>query len=145
MKAFVAALLLAAAAPLLQAQTLDTPVGVWKTIDDETHQAKSLVNIVDQGGVLTGRIEKLLDPAKQDAKCEKCSDARKDQPVLGMTIIEGVRKNPDEPYWDGGKILDPNNGKTYRVRLTPKDGGKELQVRGYFGPFYRNQLWIRVE
>ena len=145
MKAFVAALLLAAAAPLLQAQTLDTPVGVWKTIDDETHQAKSLVHIVDQGGVLTGRIEKLLDPAKQDAKCEKCSDARKDQPVLGMTILEGVKKHADEPYWDGGKILDPNNGKTYRVRLTPMDGGKELQVRGYFGPFYRNQVWQRVE
>ena len=143
MKTTIAALLLAAAAPLAWAQA--TPVGLWKTIDDETHQAKSLVRIVDDGGVLSGKVDKLLDPAKQDAKCEKCSDARKDQPVLGMTILEGVRKHADEPYWDGGKILDPNNGKTYRVRLTPMDGGKELQVRGYFGPFYRNQVWQRVE
>ncbi|ODV09792.1 MAG: hypothetical protein ABT20_09815 [Rubrivivax sp. SCN 70-15] len=143
MKTPLAALLLAAAAPLAWAQA--TPVGLWKTIDDETHQAKSLVRIVDDGGVLSGRIDKLLDPAKQDAKCEKCSDARKDQPVLGMTILDGVKKHADEPYWDGGKILDPNNGKTYRVRLTPMDGGKELQVRGYFGPFYRNQVWQRVE
>ena len=143
MKTTIAALLLAAAAPLAWAQA--TPVGLWKTIDDETHQAKSLVRIVDDGGVLSGKVDKLLDPAKQDTKCEKCSDARKDQPVLGMTILEGVKKHPDEDYWDGGKILDPNNGKTYRVRLTPKDGGKELQVRGYIGPFYRNQQWIRVE
>jgi uncharacterized protein (DUF2147 family) len=62
-----------------------------------------------------------------------------------MTILDGVKKHADEPYWDGGKILDPNNGKTYRVRLTPMEGGKELQVRGYFGPFYRNQVWQRVE
>jgi uncharacterized protein (DUF2147 family) len=91
------------------------------------------------------RIEKLLDPSKQDAKCDKCDGARKDQPISGMTIIEGVKKNADEAYWDGGTILDPNNGKTYKVRLTPKDGGKELEVRGFIGPFYRNQTWQRVE
>jgi uncharacterized protein (DUF2147 family) len=122
-----------------------TPAGLWKTIDDNTGQAKSLVRIVDEGGVVTGKIEKLLDPAKQDAKCDKCDGARKDQPVLGMTIIEGAKKEADDPYWAGGTILDPNNGKTYRLRLTPKDGGKALQVRGYIGPFYRNQTWLRVE
>ena len=65
--------------------------------------------------------------------------------MLGMTIIEGAKKDADEAYWTGGTILDPNNGKTYRLRLTPKDGGKALQVRGYIGPFYRNQTWLRVE
>jgi len=137
------ALALAAAASAAMAQA--TPQGLWRTIDDETGKEKSLVRIVDNGGVLGGRIEKLLDPAKQDAKCDKCSDARKGQPVLGMSIIENVRKNADEPYWDGGTILDPNNGKSYRVRLTPKDGGKTLEVRGFIGPFYRNQTWQRVE
>jgi len=139
--ALAAALALAAAAALAQA----TPVGLWKTIDDETKQEKSYVRIAETDGVLSGKIEKLLDPSKQDTKCDKCTDARKDQPVLGMTIVEGVKKNPDEPYWDGGTILDPNNGKTYKVRLTPQDGGKTLQVRGFIGPFYRNQTWIRVE
>ena len=139
--ALAAALALAAAAALAQA----TPVGLWKTIDDETKQEKSYVRIAEADGVLSGKIEKLLDPSKQDTKCDKCTDERKDQPVLGMTIVEGVKKNPDEPYWDGGTILDPNNGKTYKVRLTPQDGGKTLQVRGFIGPFYRNQTWIRVE
>jgi uncharacterized protein (DUF2147 family) len=143
MKRTFAALLIAAAAPLAWAQA--TPAGLWKTIDDETRQARSLVRIVEGGGVVSGKIEKLLDPATQDARCEKCTDARKDQPIVGMAIIEGVKKNADEPYWDGGTILDPNNGKTYKVRLTPKDGGKLLEVRGFIGPFYRNQTWQRVE
>jgi uncharacterized protein (DUF2147 family) len=143
MKKLAAALLIAAAAPLAWAQA--TPVGLWKTIDDETKQEKSLVRITEASGVLVGRIEKLLDPAKQESKCDKCTDARKDQPVLGMIIIEGVKKNPDEPYWDGGTILDPNNGKTYKLRLTPKDGGKTMEVRGYIAFFFRNQTWIRVE
>jgi len=142
MKTLIATLLVAAA-PLAWAQA--TPAGLWKTIDDESKQEKSLVRVVDSGGVLSGKIEKLLDPTKQDAKCDKCDGARKDKPVAGMAIIEGVKKNADEAYWDGGTILDPNNGKTYKVRLTPKDGGKTLEVRGFIGPFYRNQTWQRVE
>ena len=139
----VLALTLLAMAGTAYAQA--TPAGLWRTIDDETKQEKSLVRIVDSGGVLSGKIEKLLDPTKQDSKCDKCSDARKDQPVLGMTIIEGVKRYADEPYWDGGTILDPNNGKTYKVRLTPKDGGKTLEVRGFIAFLYRNQTWQRVE
>jgi uncharacterized protein (DUF2147 family) len=104
-----------------------------------------LVRISESAGVLSGRIEKIVDPAKQDSVCDKCEDARKGQKVLGMTIVEGVKKNAGEPYWDGGTILDPNNGKTYKVRMTPKDGGKALEVRGFIGFFFRNQQWIRVE
>jgi uncharacterized protein (DUF2147 family) len=143
MNQLLCAAVLALAVPLAHAQA--SPVGVWKTIDDETKQEKSLVRITDNGGVLTGKIEKIADPAKQDSTCDKCTDARKDQKVLGMTIVEGVKKNPGEDYWDGGTILDPNNGKVYKVRMTPKEGGKMLQVRGFIGPFYRNQQWIRVE
>lgn len=142
-KPLFAALALTACAAGAWAQA--TPVGLWKTIDDETKKEKSLVRISESGGALSGKVEKLLDPTKQDAKCEKCTDARKDQPVAGMTIIEGVKKAADEPYWEGGTILDPNNGKTYKVRLTPKDGGKTLEVRGFIGFLYRNQTWQRVE
>ena len=142
MKTFITIALLAfAGAAFAQA----SPVGLWKTIDDETKTEKSLVRITENGGVLNGKIEKLLDPSKQDSKCDKCEGARKDQPISGMTIVEGVKKNADEPYWDGGTILDPNNGKTYKVRLTPKDGGKTLEVRGFIGFLYRNQTWQRVE
>lgn len=139
----ITALLLTAAATLAMAQA--TPAGVWKTIDDESKTEKSTVRITDTGGLLSGKVEKIADATKQDGKCDKCEGAKKDQPVMGMTIIEGVKKNPDEAYWDGGTILDPNNGKVYKVRLTPKDGGKTLEVRGFIGPFFRNQTWQRVE
>ena len=124
-----------------------TPVGLWKSIDDDTKQERSLVRITEAGGMLSGKIEKIADASKADAKCDKCEGARKDQPIVGMTIIEGAKKNADEAYWDGGSILDPVNGKTYKVRLTPADGGKKLDVRGYMGmPMLgRTQTWIRME
>ena len=122
-----------------------TPAGLWKTIDDDTKKEKSLVRITENNGVFSGRIEKLLEPGKQDAKCDKCTDERKGQPVQGMTVIRNARADEAREHWEGGEILDPNNGKTYRLRLKPQDGGKKLEVRGYIGPFYRNQQWIRVE
>jgi uncharacterized protein (DUF2147 family) len=142
--AIVAGALALAGLPAL-AQT--TPVGLWKTIDDETKKEKSLVRISEAGGVFSGKIEKLLDPdAKPDAKCDKCSDERKDQPILGMVILRNLKQDADDKeVWAGGEILDPNNGKTYRSRLKPIDGGKRLEMRGYLGPFYRTQVWQRVE
>ena len=143
--ALIAATALAWSAGTLAQQA--TPVGLWKTIDDETKQEKSLVRISDAAGVLTGRIEKLTDPTKQDAKCDKCDGAKKDQKVIGMTILEGVKRHGGADHWEGGTILDPNNGKVYKVRLTPKDGGKQLDVRGYIGApmLGRTQTWVRVE
>ncbi len=123
-----------------------TPVGLWKTIDDETKTEKSLVRITEAGGVLSGRVEKFLDPkTKADAVCEKCTDERAGKPVLGMTIIRGAKADAARQHWEGGDILDPNNGKVYKLRLKPEDGGKTLEVRGYIGPFFRNQQWQRVE
>jgi uncharacterized protein (DUF2147 family) len=140
-----AALCLASA--LAQAQS--TPAGLWKTIDDATKKEKSLVRITDNAGVYSGKIEKLLDPtAKADAVCDKCTDERKDKPILGMTIITGVKQSANAAdIFDGGHILDPNDGKVYKVRLSPTDGGKKLDVRGYIGmPMLgRTQTWLRVE
>ena len=140
------ALLIAAFALHAAALAQATPVGLWKTIDDETKTEKSLVRIVEAGGVLGGKIEKLLDPAKQNDVCDKCSDERKGKPIVGLSIIRNAKQDgEDKSVWTGGEILDPNNGKTYRLRLKPLDGGKQLEVRGYIGPFFRNQTWIRVE
>ncbi|TDM05452.1 MAG: DUF2147 domain-containing protein [Ideonella sp. MAG2] len=122
-----------------------TPTGLWRTIDDESKQEKSLVRISDAGGVLSGKVEKIADPAKANAVCEACTDDRKGKPVVGMTIIRNAKQGDDKEVWEGGEILDPNNGKTYKLRLKPIEGGKKLEVRGYIGPFYRNQTWIRVE
>ncbi|OIN91265.1 MAG: hypothetical protein AUJ20_11725 [Comamonadaceae bacterium CG1_02_60_18] len=128
------------------AQAQMTPVGLWKTIDDDGKTAKSLVRITEKDGVLSGTIEKIFDPAKAGNKCDKCSDERKDQPVLGMTILRNVRQDEqDKTLWGGGEILDPNNGKTYKTRLQPVDGGKTMEMRGYIAFFYRTQVWQRVE
>lgn len=121
-----------------------TPVGLWKTINEETNEAKSYVRITEQDGVLTGKIEKILNKAKQDALCTECDGDKKNQPMLGMTIIEDVTYAGDGS-WEDGEILDPNNGKTYSVRLTPQQNGEKLEVRGYVGFFYRNQYWLKVE
>ena len=139
---FAAALLL----PVI-AFAQSTPVGLWKTIDDDGKTAKSLVRISEQGGTLVGSIDKLLDPKDPaDAKCDKCKGDRKDQPVVGLQIIRGVKADGNG-VWSGGEILDPKDGETYRTRLKPVDGGKKLEVRGYIGAplFGRTQTWVRVE
>ncbi len=143
MKSLFAAALLLPALALAQA----TPVGLWKTIDDDGKTAKSQVRISEQGGTLVGSIDKVLAPAAAaDARCDKCSDDRKGQPLVGLQIIRGVKAEGDG-VWAGGEILDPSNGKTYRTRLKPVDGGNKLEVRGYIGAplFGRTQTWVRIE
>lgn len=123
-----------------------TPVGTWQSVDDKTGEAKSQIAITDQGGVLSGRIEKLLrKQADQAARCTECTDDRKDQPLLGLEIIRGAKKAEGRDVWEGGRILDPENGKTYALRLTPIDGGSKLDVRGSIGPFGRTQTWSRIQ
>ena len=125
-----------------------TPVGLWKTIDDKTKTERALVRITESGGVFSGRIEKLLAAdAKPDGVCDKCEDDRKDKPVVGLEIVRGVKKGDGDNTWDGGTILDSTEGKIYKVRMQPADGGKKLEVRGYIGmPMLgRTQTWMRVE
>ena len=146
MKSMIAAAVLTLSAGLAAAQA--TPVGLWKTIDDDGKTEKSLVRISESGGVLSGTIEKIFDPAKQDSKCDKCTDERKDKPTLGMVILRNIRQDSDDKaIWEGGDILDPNNGKVYKARLKPIDGGKKMEMRGYIGiPLLgRTQTWQRVE
>jgi uncharacterized protein (DUF2147 family) len=122
-----------------------SPVGTWNTIDDETKQPKSLVRITEKDGVISGTVEKIVDPAKQDSKCDECAgdDPRKGKPVIGMTILTGLKKEGDNVY-GGGQILDPKNGKTYNAKVTVIDGGKKLEMRGSILFFGRTQTWIRV-
>ena len=142
------ACVLAAAAMAAHAQPA-SPAGLWKTVDDGTKKEKSLVRIVEANGVYSGKVEKIIDPdAPKDAVCKDCSDERKDKPVLGMTIIRNVSASADDKTsFEGGDILDPNNGKVYRVRLKLIDGGGKLDVRGYIGTpmLGRTQTWTRVE
>jgi uncharacterized protein (DUF2147 family) len=123
-----------------------TPVGTWHNIDDKTGEAKAEIKVTEDAGVVNGRIEKQLrKTAKPDAKCDECKDDRKDKPIVGLEIIRGARKAEGKDVWEGGKILDPENGREYTLRLTPIEGGKKLEVRGSFGPFGRTQTWVRVQ
>jgi uncharacterized protein (DUF2147 family) len=137
-------ILLAASFVVSGAFAQTSPVGLWRSADDKTGEAKAEIRIVDSGGVLTGRIEKSL---KKDAKptCEECKDERKGQPIAGLEIIRGAKKSETREVWEDGKILDPENGKEYTLRLTPLEGGQKLQVRGYIGPFFRTQTWVRIQ
>jgi len=125
----------------------DTPVGTWQTIDDHTGQPKALVQIVDSGnGTLSGKVIKGLGPNDQpDRRCTACTDSRKDQPILGMTIIDDMKKDGDA--WDHGQILDPENGKLYKCKMHLEDGGNKLVVRGYIGVSLlgRSQTWVRQQ
>ena len=124
-----------------------SPVGTWKTIDDKTGKVRSLVRITEVNGELQGKIEKIFHGPEEDQnpKCNLCTDARKDQPVIGMVFMNGLKKDGDK--YTGGQILDPNNGKVYRSKLELTEGGKKLEVRGYIGAplFGRTQVWLRAE
>lgn len=143
-KSLIASVLLLAGAWVHAADA--TPVGTWRTIDDKTKEAKSEVVISDRGGVLTGRISRFLrKDADASMVCSECTDDRKGRRVLGLEIIRGARKAGDKNEWEGGKILDPESGKVYTLRLMPGEDGRTLRVRGYIGPFYRTQTWVRVQ
>ena len=134
---------LLACAPLL-AQAQMTPVGRWHSVDDKTGDAKAQMQVTEQGGVLSGRIERLLrKEADPQARCTACTDERKDQPMVGLEIIRGAKKAEGKDVWEGGRILDPESGKDYALRLTPIEGGAKLEVRGSIGPFWRTQTWLR--
>ena len=123
-----------------------SPVGMWKTIDDETGKPKSIVRIWVAKGKLYGKITKLINPTEPNPKCDKCPSWAKDKPVVGLLIIWDLKKEEGEEWWDGGSIMDPKNGKIYRCKMRLTDGGKKLEVRGYIGfsLLGRSQTWHKM-
>lgn len=129
------------------AQAQMTPIGVWQSIDDGNGQPKAEISIVQRpDGGLSGKVERSLAAPSPEPNCVLCSDDRKNQPKIGMEIIRGGKKADGKDVWEGGKILDPENGKEYSLRLTPIDGGRKLEVRGYIGAplLGRTQVWNRI-
>ena len=126
-----------------------TPEGTWHSIDDATNKPKAVIRIsTNASGALSGVVEKAINPdPKAEPNCVKCTDDRKDKPKVGMEIIRGGKKVDGKDVWEEGKILDPDNGTEYRLRLTPVDGGKKLEMRAYVGTplLGRSQTWVRVE
>jgi uncharacterized protein (DUF2147 family) len=139
---FYFVLILALIGNLTYAQSV---LGKWKTVDDNTGEARSIVEISEIEGKIFGKIIKLFPQPKEDPDpvCDKCepSDPRFKKKVIGMEIIQGLK--PDGTEYSGGDILDPENGKVYRSKIWIE--GKDLKVRGYWGPFYRTQTWLRAD
>lgn len=120
-------------------------IGKWKTIDDETGEAKSIVEIYERDGKYHGKIVKLFRKPGQDPDpiCDECpeDDSRYKQKVIGMEIIKDLKKDGDK--FSGGTVLKPDEGKIYDCKLWIEDD--KLMIRGYWGLFYRTQSWLRVE
>ena len=123
----------------------NSPVGLWKTVDDVTGKVKSIVTIWEESGKLYGRVQKLVNPDPQDTnpRCNDCTGDQKGKPVIGLRILWDLQRDGDG--WSGGTILDPANGKTYRCRLALEEGGTKLKVRGFIGISLlgRTQHWLR--
>ena len=125
----------------------NSPVGKWRTIDDKTGKVKSIVEITEAAnGTLQGKVLQVLDSEKgPHPVCDACKGANHNKPIEGMVIAWGLRHEGDS--WDDGKIMDPKNGKVYSARMTPIEGGRKLDVRGYLGfsLLGRTQTWVRDE
>lgn len=119
-------------------------VGKWKTVDDETGEAKSVVEIYEKNGKVFARIIEIFEAQHRSRKCNLCTGEDKDKPILGFTIIKGLSKDGEE--YNGGKITDPKNGKSYKCNLSLVSKDK-LKIRGYIGfaLIGRTQYWTRVK
>ena len=123
-----------------------SPLGLWTTIDDDSHKPRAVVELSEREGLLSGRIVQLFREPGEDPnpRCKDCTGSRHDQPVLGMTILWNLRRQGDT--WEGGEILDPENGSVYRCKLHPVSDGSKLEVRGFIGISLlgRTQTWMRA-
>ena len=137
------ALIALLACPLF-ANAQDTPVGRWKTVDDATGKVKSVVEIHRaKDGTFAGRVAEILDTKDgPNPACDQCKGALKNKPIKGMTILWGLK--PDgKGGWNGGTVLDPENGKTYKSKLELLEGGKKLGMSGCIAFICRQQVWVR--
>ena len=128
---------------LASAAMAQSPLGQWKTIDDETGEPKSVVEIYEQGGRVYGKIVQLLPPGRSTI-CDTCEGPYKNKELIGAVILKDLRQDGDT--WAGGSITDPKNGKTYKAKMS-LDGADRLNVRGYVGMpvLGRTQVWHRVK
>lgn len=143
MKKLIVSLLMFAVVGMMSVSA-QTVFGKWKTIDDETGNEKSIVEVYQKDGKVYGKVLQVLEKGKENKVCDECKGDKKNKPVKGMVIVEGLTKDGNE--YSGGTILDPKNGKIYKCYITLENNNK-LKVRGFIGfaLIGRTQYWHRVE
>lgn len=121
-----------------------SPIGKWKTIDDETGKAVSVVEIYEAKGKIYGKVIDIFNPKDRKRVCENCSGSDHNKPLIGLTVIKGLTKEGAE--YTNGKILDPKHGRLYKCYITLENADK-LKVRGYIGISLigRTQYWERMK
>ncbi len=145
--AFLALTILLGALPGAASAAPPSVTGTWQQFDEDTGALQALVTITEHGGVVEGVVTKLFPIPGEPANpvCADCKGAKKDRPVLGMKVIERMKRASDGSY-DGGVITDPESGTEYRCHLSLSEDGKLLEVRGFVGVslFGRTQEWKRA-
>lgn len=138
MKYLLLSFILLFATVTLSAQTI---LGEWETFDDNTNEKKSIVEIFENNNTYYAKIKETF-MVPEDATCENCTDERKGQPIIGLQVIEGLKKKGKS--YEGGTALDPESGKIYKCYLQLESPNK-LKVRGYIGfsLLGRTQYWTR--
>lgn len=130
--------------PTLTVHAQQPPTGRWMTVDDATHKAKGVVEIFQaRDGSYAGRVVEIIDTKQgPNPLCVKCTGASKGKPILGMVTLWGLKPDGDG-HWSGGRVLDPENGKTYKSKLDLLDGGRKLGMSGCFAFLCRQQVWVK--
>lgn len=138
------ALLALPALPMLPAHAQQAPTGRWMTVDDATGKPKGIVEVYQaRDGSFAGRVAEILDTRHgENPLCHNCSGANRGKPILGMVTLWGLKRD-GEGHWSGGRVLDPENGKTYKSKLELLDGGRKLGMSGCIAFFCRQQVWVR--
>jgi len=144
-KKILLAILFTTLASLATAEDFTSPVGRWQTFNDDTQAPASLVKITNQNGVLVGEVLQLLPGAhfKPTDLCSKCPAPFKNKPIVGLQFLWGFVLDQNQT-WENGQVLDPVSGHIYKGRLKVVDHGRKLELRGYWGPFWRTQTWVRL-
>ena len=117
--------------------------GKWKTIDDETGQAKSIVESYEKDGRIYGKITEIFDDSKRDLPCKFCKGDDYNKPLIGLEIIKNMEP-VEQNLYKNGTITNPEDGKVYTCRLKLDSDPDTLQVRGYVAFFYKTQYWKRL-
>lgn len=143
-----AALALNVAATAAPAGGEPTAIGLWEQVDESSGKSESWFSITEKDGVFIGTIVKMFskpgDPPPESFRCTKCEGVERDAPVLGLSLIKGMKRNGLS--YENGTIMDPRDGSVYRALMQLSPDGKRLEVRGYLGValFGRSQTWNRL-